>query len=237
MHSLSLLAEAFGRADSAYRPEPLPEPPAPGLCCLTGEPGDTIARRHLLGASFTDWDQLAAPHSPRVGVAAWVAFTAGEMRDGKSRRYCPERMSSWRCTAERFEPLTRQGVRDVVLGPAPPLPWCGYATTSYKKHGSLRAPVNTGGGNVWLWEQRLVDCSDRVALARTWQSLRGWQDAGIPRPVLEAGELDAPLVARIGVRAALDFQRWAAPRVPSALYQFAVYLLPSREELQPSAAN
>jgi hypothetical protein len=174
---------------------------------------------------------LQRPDSDRVSVAAWTAFTAGELRDGKSRRYCPERMSSWRCTANRFEALSRQGVRDAVFGEPPGSAWAGYATTSYKKHGSLRAPVNDGTGNVWLWETRLVDCSDRTELRVMWEKMRGYQDAGIPRPVLETGELDAYLVAKIGIPTAMQYQKWSAPLVWSAVYQFVVYLLPSKEEL------
>jgi hypothetical protein len=230
MHSLQLLAEALGR-DATYRPEPLPEPAERGLCCLIGIECDTIARRHLLTTSFTDWDVLQRPDSDRISVAAWIAFTAGELRDGKSRRYCPERMSSWRCTAAAFVPLTRQAVREAVLGDLPTAPWVGYATTSYKKHGSLRAPVNTGASNVWLWETRLVDCSDSATLQATWSALRRYQDIGIPRPVLEVAELDAAMVAKVGVKTALEFQAWARPRASSALYQFLVYLLPSRDEL------
>lgn len=241
MSSLHLLAEAF-RRHAAYLPEPYPEPPAPGLCCITGEACDTVARKHLLGPSFTDLELLALPDSDRIGVHVWDAFTAGELRDGKARRYCPERMSSWRCTADRYETLSRQGVRDAVFGESPTQPWAGYATTSYKKHGGLRAPVNTGRSNIWLWESVQVDCSDRAALQSMWDALRRYQDAGIPRPVLETGDMEPHLVGKIGVDVALEYQRWARPRIESALYQFCVYLLPSADELkqinvttQPSA--
>lgn len=230
MRSLLLLADAFG-VSTDWQSEPLPEEAQPGVCCLLGEVLPTIARRHLLTASFTDTALLQRPDSDRVSVAAWVAFTAGELRDGKSRRYCPERMSSWRCVGQRFLALDRQGVRAAVLGDLPAAQWAGYATTSYKKHGSLRAPVNTGAANVWLWETRIVDCSDRAALLAMWDTLRRYQDAGIPRPVLETAELDSYLVAKIGIRQALEYERWARPRVNSALYQFIVYLLPSKEEL------
>ncbi len=230
MSSLRFLAEAF-RRHVTYRPEPYPELPVPGLCCITGDVGDTIARKHLLGPSFTDLELLALPDSERIGTHVWDAFTAGELRNGKTRRYCPERMSSWRCTADHFESLTRQGVRDAVFGPAPESPWAGYVTTSYKKHGGLRAPVNTGDSNVWLWESVRVDCTDRVALQGVWDALRRYQDAGIPRPVLETGEMEPHLVGKVGVSKALDYQHWSRPRIESALYQFCVYLLPSADEL------
>ena len=231
MSSLHLLSEAF-RRHGTYRPEPYPETPVLGLCCVTGDACETIARKHLLGPSFTDLELLVLPDSDRIGVHVWDAFTAGELRDGKARRYCPERMSSWRCTADQFEPLTRQGVRDAVFGATPNTPWAGYATTSYKKHGGLRAPVNTGSSNVWLWESVRVDCSDREALQGMWDALRRYQDAGIPRPVLETGDLEPHLVGKIGVDVALEYQRWATPRIESALYQFCVYLLPSADELE-----
>lgn len=226
MHAITLIARAIDPA----RCHPLPEPPADGVCCITGLRVPTIARKKLLGKSFMDGAVLAAPSSDRVSVDAWRVFTFNEDR-GKKRGYFPERQSSWLCDGNTLTLLDRQGVRGYVLS-APAAPhWCGYATTSYKKHGSLRAPVNSGTRAVWLWETRLVDCTDRVRVAEWWARLNAALRLGFGRNVLES--LDCPefMLAKYGWREWMEFERWARPVHQSALYQFLCYLLPSQEEL------
>ncbi len=231
MHCIDLIAEAV--PDEGV-PE-LPEAPKYGICALTGNDGPTIRSKHLLAASFTQWDMLARPDSDRVSVNAWRAWMYGWREEGKKRDYRPERMASWRVTPDGLAPLSRKGVREAVLGEAPGTPWAGYATTSYKKHGSMLAPVNAPGGALWLWETRVVDCSDGERVQDWWHTLRRYQDAGIPRPVLETADPEPHLIRKIGVDIALEFHGWAAPRYESALYQFLCYLLPSAEELKEAA--
>jgi len=228
MHAITLFSKAIPDASVP----PLPEEPADGLCCVTGLEGPTIARKHLLTSSFTQWDQLMCIHSDRVGVDVWRAWMYGERREGKNRDFRPERMSSWIVSPSGLTLLDRQGVRDLVLEPPQIEPWAGYATTSYKKHGSLLAPVNTAGRAVWLWELTQVDCSHYEQVQAWWQQLRQFQDAGIPRPVLETADPEPHLIAKIGVTLALEFAEWARPRRDSSLYQFLCYLLPSVEELK-----
>ncbi len=207
---------------AALPPETPPESPVEGVCCVTGETCQTIARKHVIKPSFTNLDLLRAPDSDRAGVAAWRALT-----------YKWERMSSWACNGETFERLDRHGVREQVLS-RDEIAWpCAYyATTSYKKHGALLAPANPPGRRVWLFEMRLVDCSDMEAVADMWARLRAAQDAGIPRPLIEHLDIAPGYMAKIGWRLWRDFEAWARPRMLSPLYQFMTYLLPSQEELR-----
>jgi hypothetical protein len=224
---------------AALPPETPPESPAEGVCCVTGATCPTIARRHAILDSFTGLDLLRAPMSDRVGVAAWRVMTHSVTHHDptKKRDLCPLRQSHWICDGRTVEYLDRQGVRKRVLNGVDAPQWAGYVTTSYKKHGSLLAPVNAGGRVVWLWETRLVDCSDRAAVADTWARLRAAQDAGIPRPLIEALDIAPGYMAKIGWRVWREFEAWARPRMLSPLYQFLTYLLPSQEELRNASAN
>jgi hypothetical protein len=103
--------------------------------------------------------------------------------------------------------------------------------TSYKKHGALRAPVNTSSKAVWLFETRVVDCSDRNAVMETWAWLNEWQRRGLSRPILETLACPLHVLRRIGVDAWMCFFDWAWPRHRSPLYAFLCYLLPSKKEL------
>jgi len=224
MHTLELIAAAL-----RYSPDgraPLPEEPAPGVCAVTGSECETIARRHLLTASFTSQALLRAPTSDRVGVAAWWAL-----------RHRWERMSSWFCDPYQFARLDRQGVRvQVLTGWINIEPWAGYATTSYKKHGALLAPVNPPGRNVWCWETEIVDASDEEAVNEIWRRLNIELRRGFGRSILESLDCPAFVARKIGAREWMDFEAWARPRYRSSLYRFLCYLLPSQEELKVEAA-
>jgi len=227
MHCVDLWAAAIGGGGP-----PLPEAPEPGICAVIGDERQTIAARHLLGNTFTQWDLLARPDSDRVGTAAWAAWMYGHRAPGKKRDYRPERMSSWIVTPDRVTPLDRVAVRERVLAGGEGSAWSGYATTSYKKHGSMLAPVNAPGPGRWLWETIVVDCSNAQRVHALWSDLRAWQDAGIPRPVLETGDPEPHLIAKIGITRAQEFTRWARPLVSAVLYQFICYLLPSVAEMK-----
>ncbi|MGH8019573.1 MAG: hypothetical protein ACREIA_15090, partial [Opitutaceae bacterium] len=184
---------------AALPPESPPETPREGVCCVTGETGPTIARAHALKPSFTNLDLLRAPRSDRASVAAWRVLN-----------HAPVRQSLWLCDGRELRLLKRTDVRPLVLEGVPgAYPWAGYATTSYKKHGALRAPVNTGSSQRWLFEMRVVDCSDRAAVAATWARLRAAQQAGIPRPLIECLDVSPGHMARIGWRAWREFEAWA----------------------------
>lgn len=142
-------------------------------------------------------------------------------------------MSSWIVSVEHgFRRLTRAGVRAAVLGDTPAAPWAGYATTSYKKHGAILAPVNGPGRAVWQWDDIRVDCSNTAEVHAVWARLRAAQDMGLTRPVIETLECPAWLAARVGLARWLAFEAWARQRYASPLYRFLAYLLPSQEELK-----
>lgn len=223
-HAALLIGQALDLADPDYPTEVAALARAPGRCCLTGADGETVPRKEVLGKSFVDGALLAAPDSDRLGLPAALAL-----------RYKWERMSSWICTADAFRRLDRQGVRAAVLSDPPATPWAGYATTSYKKHGALRAPVNGPGRAVWLFENRRVDCSDRAQLAEWWGILSTARRDGLPRPVIEDLEPGAKCLADYGLARWLEFEAWARPRKRAALYALLCYLLPSEEELKTGA--
>jgi hypothetical protein len=202
----------------------LPCEPTQGICAITGAAGECIPRKHLLGKSFTNGDLLARPDSDMVSVDAYYAL-----------KFKWERMSSWICDGSTFTRLNRQGVREYALsGNTPPL-WAAYATTSYKKHGSLNAKVNTGKSRVWLFETRQADLTDMAHVKEWWGVLNTALRAGIGRSVLESLECPPFVMAKVGLSTWLDFEAWARPRYLSALYAFLCYLLPSQEELKNEA--
>lgn len=232
MLAVDLVCQALPQVDP-------PETPSHGICCVTGVPGPTIARKHGISSSFNNLDILRAPGSNRIGLPAWRAITYTAPNDeGKKRDLAPLRQSHWVCDGLAITYLDRIGVRNLLLNDEPIAPvWAGYATTSYKKHGVLLAPVNAANRRVWLWETRLVDCSDMAALKETWQKLRAAQDAGIPRPLVGALDVSAGHMAKIGWRVWHEFYQWAFSRRNSALYQFLTFLLPSQDELKCGTKN
>lgn len=192
-----------------------------GICAVTGVECSTVPRKQLFGPSFTDRSLLASPNSDRVGMDAYAAL-----------KYKWERMSSWICDGKTFSRLDRIGVRNAVLGTLPKNPWCAYATVSYKKHGSLRTVINSGNQRVWLFENRLVDCTDINKVLDWWNRLNQALRQGFGRPVLETLDCPVFLIERIGLLPWIEFEQWAVSRKNSALYEFLCYLLPSQKELQ-----
>lgn len=239
MHATELWAQAARLGGLEGAPADYPEPPAEGVCCLTGEIGPTIARKHLITSSYTRVDLLRAPHSDRIGVAVWDAWTWGWRKEGKSRDYCPERMSAWFAWQEGLDGellmLSRADIRECVLYGAPEYEASAlFATTSYKKHGTLIAPVNRGKQFRVGWDDEVVDLSDRAKVDEWWTVLRAAQDAGFPRPVLESLDC-SPFLLRTLWREWQPFEAWARPKRMAPLYRFLCYLLPSQEELKAGA--
>lgn len=218
MTAIELVAKALTKSVEA---EPLPCDPADGVCCVTGIEGPAIPRKGLIGASFTDQEALKRPDSKSVSVDAYITL-----------KHKWQRMSSWYCDGERFQRLDRLGVRSLVINGVNAPIWAGYATTSYKKHGALRAAVGGGSKQIWRFEGINVDVSDRERVLEVWRTLNRFLLLGIGRPSLEAGRC-APVAVRIaGVAAAMEFEQWAGPIYRSSIYQFLCYLLPSQEELK-----
>jgi hypothetical protein len=224
MSAIALLYEALA-------PRTPPEGPTEGLCCVLGTREPCIDRGHAIKQSFTNLDLLRAPDSDQVSVRAWRVLTHSEAAaEGKKRDTLPLMQSSWIVSDEGFQRLDRQGVRSLVIEGIRAQKWAAYATTSYKKHGCLRAPANSNGSQRWLFELDVVDCSDRVKVAEWWERLRSARESGIPRPVIEALDCSVHLM---GKHFALwrEFESWARTRWQSPLYRFLTYLLPSEEEI------
>lgn len=217
MSAIDLIYRAIStQADAAIL-----TPQQDGVCCVTGVYGPVVDRRSVLGSSFTNGDLLACPESPYIGVPAATVL-----------RYKWERMSSWWCDGSQFVPLKRVMVRERVLHPIHDRPWCGYATTTYKKHGALLSPVNVAESNLWLWDTLVVDLSNRDRVHEIWDRLFREICAGIWRTAMETLDPPAGMLARIDVKRWFDFLQWASFLYRDPLYQFLVYLLPSQEELK-----
>jgi len=216
MHTINLIAGALDPREA-----PPPQPTHEGICCITGAYTTCLQRKELIGKSWNSHDRLAAPNSDLVGTNAYQVL-----------KYRPERASSWFCDGKTFDRLNRVQVRERVLAREMPERWAGYATTSYKKHGSLIAPVNTGDRRVWLFEMLLVDLTNMGRTREIWDGLNFALRAGIGRSVLESLDCPAFLIPKIGLRFWLDFQRWARPIYQGAQYKFLCYLLPSQAELK-----
>lgn len=220
MHPVNLIASGLPLEDPDYPCADLQ--PSDGICAITGLAGQCVPRKSLLGKSFCDGDTLAAPNSSMVSMDAYIAL-----------KYKWERMSSWMCGAGGFKKLNRVEVRDVVLSGGGSTPWCGYATTSYKKHGALRAPINySAGQNKWLFESRIVDCSDSAKMIEWWSVLNDAIRIGIGRSIMDSMDCPSIVMRKVGLQKWMEFEEWAKPKKSSALYAFLVYLLPSQEELK-----
>lgn len=225
MSAIPLLYEALS-------PRPPPQEPKEGLCCILGTVELCIDREHAIKPSFTNLDLLRAPDSDRVSVQAWRVLTHSvAAAEGKKRDTFPLMQSSW-IVSDGLTLLNRQDVRRLVIEAIPArAPWAGYVTTSYKKHGSLRVPVNAGDSQRWLFEMDVVDCSDRVKVVDWWERLRSTREAGIPRPVIETLDCSVHLLSK-HLKLWTEFEGWARPRYQSSLFRFLTYLLPSEEEIR-----
>lgn len=211
-----------------------PEEPEEGVCCVLGTRESTIHRKHAIKPSFTNLDLLRAPDSDRVSLRAWRVLTyMTDPEPGKKRGRQPLIQSAWIVHDGGIEYLSRLDVRRYVLEGVSFPRWAGYATTSYKKHGSLRAPVNNGCSQRWLFELDVVDC-DRARVAEWWSILLEARTAGIPRPVIETLDAGIPLI-RKHLALWQRFELWARSRYQSPLYRFLCYLLPGQEELKRDA--
>lgn len=233
MHTVNLLAAA---CPAEWR-EPLPEETKIATCCLTGQQVETISRKHLLGSSFTEFSSLKVPESDRIGVDAWCAFQAGYYaEEGKKRRKKPEAMACWWTDGVEWVEINKAFVREKVLNGSGSRPWAGWVTTSYKKHGSLRSPVNKHPFGVWGFDEYIVDCSDKEKVNEWWNRLRKAQDSGLGRTTLENVQMPVAMLAKADMAAWLEFKQWAGDKKDSALYKFLCYLLLSQEELMSIAS-
>jgi hypothetical protein len=218
--------------------EPLPEAAQPGVCCVTGAVADTIARKHLFGSNFMDLNLLACPESSRVGINVWYAFQFGaigvnaETGETNKRKKKYEMQACWWTDGIAFREMDKAQIRKFVLYGTTSKYWAGWVTTSYKKHGALRAPVNNTPFGSWGFNDLLVRANDTVNVHGTWGKLREAQGNGIGRIGLETVDIPVSIMVKVGINYCTKFISWALSRYQSPLYQFLVYLLPSQEELR-----
>ena len=230
MSAIEILAAALPPAEP-------PESTQEGVCCVLGTHEPCIPRHHAIKASFTNLDLLRAPDSDSVSVRAWRVLTHSvPAAEGKKRDTFPLMQSSWLC-GQSLLLLDRKMVRPLVLEGVASMPeWSGYVTTSYKKHGSLRAPVNRNGSQRWLFELDVVDCSDRAKVAEWWGRLRHARVSGIPRPCIETLDCSLHVMSK-HMTLWREFEAWARPRYQSPLFRFLTYLLPSEDEIKCSTSD
>ena len=207
-HAVELIA-------SALPSDSFPEQPRMGMCCVTGNNCLTLPRKLAIKPSFTRLDLLKMPNSDRVGVFVW-----------RTMNYGPERKSSWWCDGSSFVMLRKDGVRQRVLEPDFRNHWAGYVTTSYKKHGSLLAPVNSSKQCVWLFENLLVDCTDSRHVWMMWLRLKAALDNGLWRTDIENLNPPTYRIRKFGLVNWIRFEEWAVSICSSPLYKFLTHLLP-----------
>lgn len=203
-----------------------------GVCCVTGERTACIRKEDLIGESFMDWDLLAAPSSPHVGIDAYLAWSHGVIRPGKKVPFHLERHGCWFVSEWEWRQVTKVDVRKLVLEGAPDTPWAGWVTTGFRKHGSLRAPVNFKARGIWGFDELRPDCSEHGNALLWWNRLRYYQDAGLSRKTMSICTAPSYVLKRIDPSILLDFIAWRWDKFRSPLFAFLLYLLPSQKELE-----
>jgi hypothetical protein len=123
-------------------------------------------------------------------------------------------------------------IRELVLCGTTSKHWAGWVTTSYKKHGALRASVNGRPFGIWGFDDLLVRANDKTAVLEIWRRLRDAQNNGIGRTGIETLDIPVPVIFKVGVTFCNDFLAWAQSRYQSPLYRFLAYLLPSQQEIK-----
>jgi len=196
------------------------------VCCVTGRTGPGITRKRLIGKSFCDQAVLVTPESQYVGLPAWSAL-----------RYKWERMACWLAGDGDMRLFRgsegRKSLRDTILNERyPSTPWAGYITTSYKKHGALRAPVNAGARRVWQYDEMRADLSDRVKIAGWWKRLHNERVNGISRAMLETLRAKPIALRSISVTRWTSLLAWATTIHRDPAYRVLCYLLPSKDEIE-----
>lgn len=226
MHTTTLIAHALRSMGVA----PATPNTEQATCCLTGETTLCIARKELLGPSFTDTHLLRAPASQFIGADVYIAWRYGHRAEGKRRDMRPEANQCWLATQKEFSIVRKPEIRECVLNGCASKPWALWVTTSYKKHGSLRAPVNSRRRGCVGFDELVVDCRDQVLVWQIWEQLNQALETGIGRTVIESLNCPPHIMQKVGIVKWLEFESWAKPLFQGGLYQLLTYLLPSQEE-------
>jgi hypothetical protein len=227
-HTCHLIALAISEAE---RPS-LPCKPIEAVCAVTGTHGLCLPREDVVSNANCDGFLFVNPTSAFVHVDVFTAWNFGETKEGNKRQTHPERQSCWYCNLHEFRKMDKAAIRPIVLEGSLSSPWALWVTTSYKKHGSIRSPINhTRFGRVGF-DEVIVDCSNNADVVSMWTRLRAAQSVGIPRPLIEHLDISPGYMAKLGWKIWRDFEMWARSRVRSPLYRLLTYLLPSQEELK-----
>lgn len=224
MYPVDLIANAIKDYPDIY----IPDKTEMGICCLTGIECQTVKRKDIFSANFTNADILKAPDSDRIGISAAIAL-----------KYRPER-SSWFVNEKGFMRFDKNLFRDMFLnGVKNSKYWAIYITTSYKKHGALVTKVNScaNGNNrkygIWRFEQLDVDARDglknRLWYRKISQALIEYK---IGRSIIESLNCPGYVIKKIGIKVWMTYKRWAYDKYQNSLYKLCCYLLPSQKDLK-----
>lgn len=217
VHTVDLIANAI--KDEVE----IPDNTEIGICCVTGTECQTIKKKDVVSALFSNNDILLAPDSNRIGIAATIAM-----------RYGWERKSSWFVNENQFIRFEKKLFRDMLLnGVQNSRTWSIYITTSYKKHGALVTKVNNYKYGIWRFEMLDVDARDGLKNRFWYEKIAdALINKKIGRSIIESLDCPAWLINKIGLKEWTDFYRWAKDKCMSPLYKLCCYLLPSQEDLK-----
>jgi len=224
MNPFDLIANAIKKYPDIY----ISNKTEKGICCVTGMECQTIRRKDIFSANFTNANLLKAPDSDRIGICAAIVL-----------KYRPER-SSWFANEREFVRFDKNLFRDMFLnGIKNSKYWSIYITTSYKKHGAFFAKVNScSNGNrrkygIWRFEQLDVDASDGRK-NKNWYKIisMAYIENEISRKVMETLDCPGYIIKKIGIGIWLKFHSWAKDKYQNPLYKLCCYLLPSQEDLK-----
>lgn len=229
MHTVDLIAEALSQEQKCK----LPETPKENICCVTGDYVQTISKKHLFGSSFCDHQLLKVPTSDYVGINAWYAFKYGYLSDPQKKKLkTPETQSCWFADGKTFKEFKKIEIRKLFLFGSPNTPWACWVTTSYKKHGALRAPINYNLHGRIGFDDLIVNGNDLKKKIHIWEKLREAQMLGISKNTMSTLDISIYELQKIGVGKCKTFLSWANSWYHSPLYLLLCYLLPSKEEIQ-----
>lgn len=199
---------------------------------MTGLRGLCVPRKHGLPSSYTDQAAMAAPHSQWIGVDVYWAFHFTRINPKSGKPACPERTSCWWTDGREFRIMARADIRAIILDGSPSTPWAMWVTTSYKKHGSIRSPVNAPPRGAIGFDELRVDAMDDKKVMEWWEIMTTAQMDGIGRRMQEEVSCPPGLLKKVGLGPWMKFKKWAYIRRNDPLYRLLCYLLPSQEDLK-----
>lgn len=207
--------------DSRNRVIELKHEPYEATCALTGETRQCVPIKDCVSSNFTEWDVLTDPETEMMCVEAYYAL-----------KFRWERFSSWLCSRGKFVRVDKDIIRDVLFNGFADAPWSMFITTSYKKHGALRCPVNTGNHGYIGFDEAVIDCRDSDYCVEVYDHVFAAFARGANRNDLESLRPSKWTLKALGIKGWQEYKAWAEDKVESSLYRLCVYLLPPRKELE-----